>query len=169
MQCPVWTVVDSATPTFQWTARSNVAGYLVNVLADDRANRKIAKSEVISVSGSETLPYHWRLPGNTPWERGKAYRWYVTALINDNSAHLTAVDELAVKFSVLSESENLAGLKAKAGGSQLVAALLDLQAGLLDDAERKFDGLRQNQDQTDEGKAFLAKVIAEVRTLKGDL
>jgi hypothetical protein len=85
--------------------------------------------------------------------------------------HLTAVDEPAAKFSVLSkgESENLAVLRAKAGGSQLVAGLLDLQAGLLDDAERQFDGLRQSENQTDEGKAFLAKVIAEVKTLKGDL
>jgi len=84
---------------------------------------------------------------------------------------LTAVDEPAAKFSVLSkgESENLAVLRAKAGGSQLVAGLLDLQAGLLDDAERQFDGLRQSENQTDEGKAFLAKVIAEVKTLKGDL
>ena len=66
------------------------------------------------------------------------------------------------------ESENLAGLKTKAGGSQLVAGLLDIQAGLLDDAERKFDELRQTENQTDEGKSFLRKVITEVKTLKGD-
>jgi putative zinc finger protein len=171
MQCPVLTAVDSATPIFQWTARSNATGYVVNVRADDRTSREVAKSEVIPAAGSEGSLYRWRLPENTPLERGETYRWYVTALVNDNGAHLTAVDEPAVKFSVLSkgESENLAGLKAKAGGSQLVTALLDLHAGLLDDAERQFDGLRQNENQTDEGKAFLAKVIAEVKSLKGDL
>jgi hypothetical protein len=102
--------------------------------------------------------------------RGATYRWYVTALVSDSDGHSATVDEPAAKFFVLSggESENLAGLKTKAGGSQLVAGLLDIQAGLLDDAERKFDELRQTENQTDEGKSFLKKVIIEVKTLKGD-
>jgi hypothetical protein len=50
----------------------------------------------------------------------------------------------------------------------LVAGMLDLQAGLLDDAERKFNELRQTENQTAEGKSFLKKVITEVKSLKGE-
>ena len=169
LQCPVRTAVDTTTPLFQWTSRSQATGYLVNVVVDDRGNRQVAKSGVIPASGNETSLYQWRLPEDNPLRRGETYRWYVTALVSDNGGHSAAVDEPAAKFFVLSgrESENLAGLKTKAGGSQLVAGLLDLQSGLLDDAERKFDELRQTENQTEEGKSFLRKVITEVRTLKG--
>ena len=171
MQCPVGTAIDTATPVFQWAARSKATGYVVSVTANDRTGREVARSEVIPASDAETSLYHWRLPESTPLERGETYRWHVIALVNDNGAHLTTNDESAGKFSVLSknESENLAALKANAGGSQLVAGLLDLQAGLLDDAEKQFDGLRLSENQTDEGKAFLEKMIMKVKTLKGDL
>jgi hypothetical protein len=170
LQRPVLTAVDTTTPLFQWTSRSKATGYLVNVVVDDRNNRQVAKSGVIPASGMETSLYQWRLPEDAPLRRGETYRWYVTALVSDSDGRSAAVDEPAAKFSVLSrgESENLAGLKTKASGSQLVAGLLDLQAGLLDDAERKFDELRQTENQTDEGKSFLKKVITEVKTLKGD-
>jgi len=171
MQCPVGTAIDTATPEFQWAARSNATGYVVSVIANDRTGREVARSEVIPASGAETSLYHWRLPENTPLERGETYHWHVIALINDNGAHLTTNDESAAKFFVLSknESENLAASKADAGGSQLVTGLLDLHAGLLDDAEKQFDGLRLSENQTDEGKAFLEKMITKVKTLKGDL
>lgn len=170
LQCPVRTAVDTTTPLFQWTSRYKATGYMVNVVVDDRNNHQVAKSGVIPASGNETSLYQWRLPEDTPLRRGETYRWYVTALVSDNGGNSTAVDEAPAKFFVLSggESESLAGLKSKAGGSQLVAGLLDLQAGLLDDAERKFDQLRQTENQTDEGKSFLKKVITEVKTLKGD-
>jgi hypothetical protein len=171
MQCPAGTAIDTATPVFQWGARSNATGYVVSITANDRTGREVARSEVIPASGAETSLYHWRLPENTPLERGETYRWHVIALVNDNGAHLTTNDEAGAKFSVLSknESENLAALKANAGGSQLVTGLLDLQAGLLDDAEKQFDGLRLSENQTDEGKAFLEKMITKVKTLKDDL
>jgi hypothetical protein len=170
LQRPVQTAVDTTTPLFQWTSRSKATGYLVNVVVDDRNNRQVAKSGVIPASGNETSLYQWRLPEDTPLRRGETYRWYVTALGSDDGGHSAAFDEPAAKFLVLSggESENLAGLKTKAGGSQLVAGLLDLQAGLLDDAERKFDELRQTENQTEEGKSFLKKVITGVKTLKGN-
>ena len=170
LQSPVRTAVDTTTPLFQWTSRSKAKGYMVNVVVDYPNNQQVAKSGVIPASGSETSLYQWRLPEGTPLRRGETYRWYVTALVSDNGGHSATVDEPAAKFFVLSggESENLAGLKTKAGGSQLVAGLLDIQAGLLDDAERKFDELRQTENQTDEGKSFLKKVITEVKTLKGD-
>jgi hypothetical protein len=170
MQCPVQTVVDTATPVFQWAARSNATGYVVKVVANDRTSGEVATSNVIPAAGAESSLYQWRLPENTALARGETYRWYVTTLVNDSNGRSLLVDETAAKFSVLSkgESENLAGLKAQAGGSELVAGLLDLQAGLLDDAEQKFDGLRQRENQTDEGKAFLGKVVAEVKTLRGD-
>jgi hypothetical protein len=170
LQRPVRTAVDTTTPLFQWTSRSKATGYLVNVVLDDPNHQQIAKSGVIPASDSETSLYQWRLPEDTPLRRGETYRWYVTALVSDNGGHSATVDEPTAKFFVLSggESENLAGLKTKAGGSQLVAGLLDIQAGLLDDAERKFDELRQTENQTDEGKSFLKKVITEVKTLKGD-
>ena len=171
MQCPVGTAIDTATPVFQWAARSNATGYVVTVTANDRTGREVARSEVIPASGAETSLYLWRLPENTPLERGETYRWHVIALVNDGGAHLTTNDEPAAKFAVLSknESENLAASKANAGGSQLVTGLLDLHAGLLDDAEKQFDGLRLSENQTDEGKAFLEKLITKVKTLKGDL
>jgi hypothetical protein len=170
LQRPVGTAVDTTTPLFQWTSRSKATGYMVNVVVDDPNNQQVTKSGVIPASGSETSLYQWRLPEDTPLRRGATYRWYVTALVSDSDGHSATVDEPAAKFFVLSggESENLAGLKTKAGGSQLVAGLLDIQAGLLDDAERKFDELRQTENQTDEGKSFLKKVIIEVKTLKGD-
>jgi hypothetical protein len=170
LQSPVRTGVDTTTPLFQWASQSKATGYLVNVVVDDRDNRQVAKSGLIPASGHDTSLYQWRLPEDTPLRRGETYRWYVTALVSDNGRHSAAVDEPAAKFFVLSrgESENLADLKTKADGSLLVAGLLDLQAGLLDDAERKFDDLRQTENQTEEGKSFLRKVITGVKTLKGD-
>ena len=170
LECPVRTAVDTTTPLFQWTSRSKATGYMVKVVLDDPNNQQVAMSGVIPASASETSLYQWRLPEDTPLRRGETYRWYVTALGSDNGGHSATVDEPAAKFFVLSggESENLAGLKTKAAGSQLVAGLLDIQAGLLDDAERKFDELRQTENQTEEGKSFLKKVITEVKTLKGD-
>ena len=89
-------------------------------------------------------------------------------MINDREIDAPRSEEPSTKFSVLSEEE-LAHINEanKANqGDQLIAGLLDLRVGLLDDAEANFQALLEEPSQTAEGKTLLRRLIEGIEKLK---
>ena len=78
------------------------------------------------------------------------------------------LEEPRAKFSVLSEGElaHLNELKKANRGDHLINGLLNLRAGLLDDAQDDFRRLLVEPSQTPEGKAFLRRLIEDIEKLR---
>jgi len=135
---PMRTLIQSGPTTFQWTTAGRTTSYTVHVV-DDQTQEEAATSLQISPASSAVCA--WTDPVSlTP---GKRYRWYVTAIINEQEIDAPGIEEPRAKFSVLSESEltHLDELKKTNRGDHLVNGLLNLRAGLLDDAKDDFQSL----------------------------
>lgn len=160
---PMRTLIQSGPTTFQWTTAGGATSYTVHVV-DDQTQEEAATSPQISPASSAVCA--WTDPASlTP---GKRYRWYVTAIINEQEIDAPGIEEPRAKFSVLSESEltYLDESKKTNRGDHLVNGLLNLRAGLLDDAQDDFQSLLVDPSQTLEGKAFLRRLIEDIEKLR---
>jgi hypothetical protein len=110
----------------------------------------------------------WTIPESTSLTFGKRYRWYVTAVSNDQEIDAPGIEEPQAKFAVLSEEElaQLNASKKEVRGDRFVEGWLNLKAGLLDDAQADFESLLADPAQTSAAKDFLNRVIGEIRRLK---
>jgi hypothetical protein len=167
---PIRTVVDTTTPSFLWTPCSGAAGYIVNVVSDDRSNLEVASSGVVPAPAQNGSQVRWQLPEDKALTRGQRYRWYVTALVGKQEIDSPALGEPRATFAVLSdtESKNLVTLKSQTGGSQFLDGMLDVRAGLLDQALNNFQTLHDAPDQNSAAKQFLSQTIKEVESLKNN-
>jgi Putative zinc-finger len=160
---PMRTLIQSGPTTFQWTTAGGATSYTVHVV-DDQTQEEAATSPQISPASSAVCA--WTDPVSlTP---GKRYRWYVTAIINEQEIDAPGIEEPRAKFSVLSESEltHLDELKKANRGDHLVNGLLNLRVGLLDDAKDDFQSLLEEPSQTLEGRAFLRRLIEDIEKLR---
>jgi hypothetical protein len=96
------------------------------------------------------------------------YRWYVTAVRNDQEIDAPGVEEPQAKFAELSQGEvaQLNTSKREIGSDRLLDGLLNLKAGLLDDAQADFESLLAEPGQTSAAKDLLNRMIGEIRRLK---
>jgi anti-sigma factor RsiW len=164
---PVRTMVESARPTFKWTAASGATGYVVHVIADDRSQEEVTTSPVI-IPTTDGTTCQWALAEPTALSPGKRYRWYVTATIKDQEVDAPGIEQPQAKFAVLSGEDltNLNALRKSAQGDRLTGGLLNLNAGLLDTAQSDFEILLANPGQSANAKAFLQRMITEITRLK---
>jgi hypothetical protein len=137
---PMGVVVESDRPTFRWEPLRDAVGYEVSV-SDDGG--EVLNSPI--VSGTDWQP-STRLP------RGRLYHWQVRALTKaGGETKSPAVGQPDAKFGIL-ESNKLDeinwGRKAYAG-SHLVLGTIYANAGLMDQAEREFRALRDENPQAE--------------------
>ncbi|HTD15732.1 MAG TPA: zf-HC2 domain-containing protein [Chthoniobacterales bacterium] len=164
---PVRTWVESARPTFKWTKATNATGYVVHVIVDDGSQEEAATSPVI-IPASDATSCQWVPAKSTALSSGKRYRWYVAATIKDHEVDAPGIEQAQAKFALLSDQAmaRLNTLKKGVRDDRLLDGLLNLNAGLLDDAQREFEYLLADPGQSINAKDFLRRVIAEIQWLK---
>jgi Putative zinc-finger len=164
---PVHTWVESVRPTFKWTEAADAAAYVVHVIVDDGTQQEAATSPVIIPAAGATS-CQWVMAGSTTLSPGKRYRWYVAATIRDQEVDAPGIEQTQAAFALLNEQETarLDALRKSVKGDHLLDGLLDLNAGLLDDAQTDFEYLLANPAQSANAKDFLQRVITEIARLK---
>jgi hypothetical protein len=164
---PVRTWVESVRPTFKWNQATDATGYVVHVIVDDGTQQEAATSPVIIPAAGATS-CQWVIPESTTLSPGKRYRWYVAATIRDQEVDAPGIEQAQAKFALLSEQETarLDTLRKSVQGDHLLDGLLDLNAGLLDDAKTDFEYLLADPGQSANAKDFLQRVITEIARLK---
>jgi len=165
---PIRTLVRSERPTFKWTTAPGATSYTVHVVADDRTQEEVATSPTLPAPALDATTCEWTIPEATALTFGKRYRWYVTTVSNDQEIDAPGIEEPQAKFAVLSEEElaQLNASKNEIPGDRFIDGLLNLKAGLLDDAQADFESLLADPAQTSAAKDFLIRVIGEIRRLK---
>lgn len=151
---PLGVRVAGDRPTFRWTARPGARRYEVAVF-DQELRRQLASGPV---EGTAWTPA-------TPLARGRVFLWQVTAL--DGGPRLTAPapPEPEARFEVAAPAvlDAVARARAAAPGSQLLAALAFVEAGLLDDADAALRALAAQNA----GSPELARLQARLDALRG--
>lgn len=165
---PVRTLISSARPTFKWTVAPAADSYTVHVISDDRAQEEVVTSPSLTAATANSSTAEWSIPESKSLAPGQRYRWYVTALDKDQEADAPGVQEPQAKFAVISQAElaRLASVKKEVQNDRLIDGLLNLKAGLLDDAQADFESLLSDPDQTPAAKDFLHRLIKEIGQLK---
>jgi hypothetical protein len=165
---PVRTLISSVRPTFKWTAAPAADSYIVHVITDDRAQEEVVTSPSLPATTANSSTSDWSIPESTSLTPGKRYRWYITAVRNDQEVDAPGIQEPQAKFAVLSQAEfaRLASSKKEVQNDRLIDGLLDLKAGLLDDAQADFESLLSDPAQAPAAKDFLNRMIQEIQRLK---
>jgi hypothetical protein len=163
---PVRTLVRSVRPTFKWTTATGATNYTIHVISDDRAAEEVATSPAVSPSAPDAPNCEWTM--STSLTPGKRYRWYVTAVVKDQEIDAPGIEQAQAKFAILTEAalSQLEGLSQPNRANHLIDGLLNLNAGLLDDAQSDFERLLADPAQTSRAKDFLNRVIAEIKRMK---
>jgi hypothetical protein len=131
---PVGTVVESDRPTFHWSALDGATSYVVRV--SDAHLREVAASPSLPATTTEWQP-------EQPLLRGAGYVWQVTAVRREQEIVAPRAPEPEARFVVLGEEP--AGELARdrqSHESHLVRGVLYAEAGLLDEAQRELQALR---------------------------
>jgi anti-sigma factor RsiW len=165
---PNRTLISSVRPAFKWITAPGATAYIVHVIADNRSQEEIATSPAIPSSITDTNTCEWSIPESISLSPGARYRWYVTAIQKDQEIDAPGVEEPQAKFAVLSpgELDQLTTSKSEIGSDRLMDGLLNLKAGVLDDAQADFESLLAEPGQTSAGKDFLNRMIGEIGQLK---
>jgi hypothetical protein len=165
---PVRTLISSVRPTFKWTIAPAADSYIVHVITDDRAQEEVVTSPSLPAATANSSTSEWSIPESTSLTPGKRYRWYITAVRNDQEVDAPGMQEPQAKFAVLSQTEltRLTASKTGVQNDRLIDGLLNLKAGLLDDAQADFESLLSEPDQAPAAKDFLNRMIQEVEELK---
>jgi len=150
---PVRRVVTEARPVFRWESLPGVSSYRVYVLDQD-GNQ---------VSQSEELP-----PTQTQWEtpaslhRGQIFSWVVTALEDGKKVVSPSALAPEIKFAVLSTADFQELNHLKKSNSHLALGVFYARVGLLNEAEREFEGLVELNPQSE----LPRKLLQSVRTIR---
>jgi hypothetical protein len=164
---PIRTWVESVRPTFKWTKAAEATGYVVHVIVDDGTQDEAATSPVI-IPATDATTCQWVPAESTALSPGKRYRWYVTATIKDQEVDAPGIQQAQAKFALLNEQEiaRLNTLRKSVQGDRLLDGLLNLNAGLLDDAQHEFEYLLADPGQSPNAKNFLQRMVTEIARLK---
>lgn len=148
---PVGTVVRAARPSFKWRALEGATSYVVNVF--DTSFNKVATSGALT--GVEWTPSAGALT------RGRVYAWQVMALRGDEEISAPAPGEPEARFKVLEDGKarELDAAQRAAGDSRLALGVIYARAGLLDEAEREFRTLLEENPAS----ATAQKLLRDLR------
>jgi hypothetical protein len=146
---PVGKVVETNRPTFRWHPLEGASGYAVAVF--DPEFNKVAESGLIQAS-------EWVPP--QVLRRGTVYSWQVTALKDGKEVTSPRPPTSEAKFRVLEQATatELARAREQHAGSHLILGILHAQAGLLDQAERDFQTLADQNPRSLVAKKLLQSV-----------
>jgi len=146
---PVGIAVRSSAPELRWTARDPGATYIVTL-------KNLTSGQVVSSPVLRELSW---TPAQ-PLDRGAVYAWQVAASLKGEEEIAPSPPNPQVRFRVLSArtAERFLSLPA----SHLVRATLELEAGLLDDAEQDATALLQENP----GSAAANDLLRRIRSLR---
>lgn len=150
---PVRRVVTEARPVFQWDSLAGVSNYRVYVLDQD-GNQ---------VSQSEELPatqIQWEAPA--PLRRGQVFSWFVTAVVDGKKVVSPSASVPEIKFAVLSTADFQELSRLKKSNSHLALGVFYARVGLLNEAEREFEGLVDLNPHSE----LPRKLLQSVRTIR---
>ena len=165
---PVRTLISSVRPTFKWTIAPAADSYMVHVITDDRAQKEVVTSPSLPAATANSSISEWSIPESISLTPGKRYRWYVTAVRNDQEVDAPGMQEPQAKFALVSQAElaRIDSSKKEVQNEGLIDGLLNLKAGLLDDAQTDFESLLSEPDQAPLAKDFLNRMIKEIEQLR---
>lgn len=148
---PVGIVVQTTRPTLRWHPLNGVSGYIVTVF--DANFNEVAASQSLSVT-------EWTVPHSL--ERGKLYSWQVVALKDGQEVLSPTPPVPKPKFRVLDQKKanELTRVRRTSADSHLTLGILYAQAGILDEAERELQALRQANPQSPVAQKLLGSVRA---------
>lgn len=127
---PAQTVIANVRPILKWEAMPGATNYRVYV--GDASNHEVARSGELASSVTAWTP-QVSLP------RGKVYSWSVIATVNGNEVTAPAASAPEMKFKVLSNESFQELMSIQSGTrSHLVLGIFYTRAGMLDEAEREF-------------------------------
>lgn len=150
---PVGTNILTERPTLHWNAIKGANQYLV-VVYDENFNR---------ITGSQPLTTtSWTVPDTL--QRGTTYIWQVSAMVDGREVKSPVPPAPEAKFKVLEQSKanSLAQLKKNSANSHLAIGLIYTREGLLDEAEKEFETLMQDNPKS----AVARKLFNQVKTLR---
>ena len=146
---PLGKVVETNRPTFRWRPLEGASGY--NVAVFDSGFNKVAESGLIQA-------LEWVPP--QALRRGTVYSWQVTALKDGKEVTSPHPPASEAKFKVLEQATatELARAREQHAASNLILGVLHAQAGLLDQAERDFQALADQNPRSLVAKKLLRSV-----------
>ncbi|HTC92505.1 MAG TPA: hypothetical protein VK699_03510 [Terriglobales bacterium] len=143
---PIATVVAEEQPTLRWKPLRGATSYTISVF--DATFNQVAKSGAVSA-------LEWSVP--VPLQRGSTYSWQVTARRDHQQITVPSAPAPRAQFKLLNveEIKQLNSAKEQAANSHLALGVLYARAGLLDEAEKQFQALvEQNPQSSVAGKLF---------------
>ena len=145
---PVRRVVTEAKPVFRWERLTGVSSYRVYVLDQDGNE----------VSQSEDLP-----PTQIQWEapvlhRGQIFSWVVIALVDGKKVVSPSASAPEIKFAVLSTADFKELSRLKKSNSHLALGVFYARVGLVNEAEREFQGLVELNPRSELPRKLLQSV-----------
>jgi hypothetical protein len=154
---PVGTAVRDFRPRFRWTTAPDASGYQINVV--EETSGALVASEQLPPSATEWQP-------REPLAAGEAYQWEVQA-VRDGSviANSPTPPDPEARFRVLTAAKlaDLDEVKRASGGSHLVMGVANARAGLIDEAIREFQLLREQNPDAELPRRLLAQLEAQRR------
>jgi hypothetical protein len=151
---PVGKVTLSDRPTFRWTRLDGATSYVVEIYDD----------KVALVATSPPLTDNsWTVQQSL--QRGAVYSWQVKATKDGQEFVTPSAPAPPAKFRILDQAkaDELVQARRAYSSSHLALALLYVQAGLLDEAERELRTLQKANPDS----AIVRRLLTNVRTLRG--
>jgi hypothetical protein len=148
---PVGTVTLSDRPTFRWSQLNGATGYVVEVY-DERFG--------LAATSPQITDHSWTAP--QPLKRGEIYYWLVKAVKDGRELKAPRAPAPQAKFRILdaARASELAQARRAYASWRLILGLLYAQAGLLDEAEREFRALQENNPNS----GMVQRLLKQVRT-----
>ena len=150
---PVGTRVASDRPGFRWSAHPDARSYEVSVFDQDLQKRAGSGP----ITGTDWTP-------ERPLPRGHTYLWQVTALTPGGRVTAPAPPAAEARFEVVDPAvlAELERRRAGARGSRLLAAVVFIEAGLLDDADAELQALAADNP----GSPQVARLFEALRDVR---
>jgi hypothetical protein len=154
---PTQKIVLTPTPTFVWNKLPGAKTYTVNIY-DEEDNLVLSSKPVETTSWKPDMPLR----------RGKVYSWEVTALKEGQqiSSNISAADlggrALEAKFKVLEQSkaDDILAAQKLYRDFHLLLGIIEVRAGLLDEAEMEFKKLLDSNPQSKIAQNLLRTIRA---------
>jgi hypothetical protein len=148
---PVGSVTLSDRPTFRWSQLNGATGYLVEVY-DERLGLATASPQITDHS--------WTAP--QPLKRGEIYYWQVKAVKDGREVKSPRAPAPQAKFRILdaARANELAQARRAYASWRLILGVLYAKAGLLDEAEREFRALQEDNPNSE----LVQRLLKQVRT-----
>jgi hypothetical protein len=146
---PVGTITLSDRPTFRWSQLNGATGYVVEVY-DERFGPAATSPQITDHS--------WTAP--QPLKRGEIYYWQVKAVKDGRELKAPRAPAPQAKFRILDAARagELAQARRDYASWRLILGVLYGQAGLLDEAEREFRALQENNPNSEQVQRLLKQV-----------